>query len=67
MKNDVCPIEQNDGEFSVRCELSEKSHKIHVESVFIKGMPILKIKKLRAPLCKHHFIFRCPGFIANQK
>lgn len=55
-----------DGRFGVRCSVTAKNHSVEVAPVLIKGVPVLKISKLKVPLCKHHFVFKCPKYIVNQ-
>lgn len=54
-----------DGRFCVRCSVTKNSHSVEVAPVLIKGMPVLKISKLKVPLCKHHFVFKCPRYITK--
>ncbi|MCR4954306.1 MAG: hypothetical protein K6A43_09550 [Treponema sp.] len=57
---------RSDGSFCVSCSVKNLTHSLNVSSVFIKGMPVLKISKLKAPLCRHRFIWNCPRYISSK-
>lgn len=67
MKEKVKSNENEDFSFAVRCRISKENCEISSVPVFIKGLPVLRISGIDVPLCKHHFIFKCPRFISNTK
>ncbi len=57
---------RSDGSFCVSCSVKNLTHSLNVSSVLMKGMPVLKISKLKVPLCRHRFIWNCPRYISSK-
>lgn len=67
LNSEINSADRSDGRFCVSCSVNKTTHTLKVSSMFMNGMPVLKISKLEVPLCKHRFIWNCPRYLKNRK